>query len=70
MQTRFLGEGRLEVSALGLGSMALSGVYETADENEAIKTVHRAIDVGIRLIDTADFYGKGERTADSEWGHN
>ena len=70
ISSRFLGANRLEVSALGFGAMALSGVYEEADENEAIKTVHRAIELGIRLIDTADFYTKGQRTADAEWGHN
>jgi aryl-alcohol dehydrogenase-like predicted oxidoreductase len=50
--------------------MALSGVYEPADDAEAVATIHRAVDLGVRLVDTADFYGKGQRTPDSPWGHN
>src|SRR3954467_11853806 len=56
MQTRRLGQG-LEVSALGLGCMGMSEFYGTADEGEAIATIHRAIDLGITFLDTADMYG-------------
>src|SRR5436190_7370732 len=56
MQTRRLGQG-LEVSALGLGCMGMSEFYGTADEGEAIATIHRAIELGISFLDTADVYG-------------
>src|SRR3954453_8669620 len=56
MQTRTLGQG-LEVSALGLGCMGMSEFYGTADEGEAIATIHRAIELGITFLDTADMYG-------------
>ncbi|MDX6474817.1 MAG: hypothetical protein QOH95_328 [Gaiellaceae bacterium] len=55
MQTRKLGQ--LEVSALGLGCMGMSEFYGTADEAEAVATVHRAIELGIDFLDTADMYG-------------
>jgi len=55
MQTRKLGS--LEVSALGLGCMGMSEFYGTADEGEAIATIHRAIELGIDFLDTADMYG-------------
>jgi aryl-alcohol dehydrogenase-like predicted oxidoreductase len=55
MQTRKLGQ--LEVSALGLGCMGMSEFYGTADEGEAIATIHRAIELGITFLDTADMYG-------------
>src|ERR1700759_4718078 len=56
MQTRTLGQG-LEVSALGLGCMGMSEFYGTADEGEAIATIHRAIELGVTFLDTADMYG-------------
>src|SRR5690348_18429045 len=56
MQTRRLGQG-LEVSALGLGCMGMSEFYGTADEGEAISTIHRALELGITFLDTADMYG-------------
>ncbi|MGH6787274.1 MAG: aldo/keto reductase [Novosphingobium sp.] len=70
MRKRELGSGRLEVSALGFGAMALSGVYESVQPDEAVATLRRALDLGISMVDTADFYGKGARTGTSEWGHN
>lgn len=59
MNTRQLGKTGLEVSALGLGAMGMSGVYGPSDETESLATLHAAIDAGITLIDTADFYGMG-----------
>ncbi|MEO5701067.1 MAG: aldo/keto reductase [Casimicrobiaceae bacterium] len=58
MNTRKLGSG-LEVSALGLGCMGMSEFYGGRDENEAIATIHRALDLGVTLLDTADIYGMG-----------
>jgi aryl-alcohol dehydrogenase-like predicted oxidoreductase len=56
MQTRTLGQG-LEVSAMGLGCMGMSEFYGRADEDEAIRTIHRALELGITFLDTADVYG-------------
>ena len=52
-----LGREGLEVSALGLGCMGMSEFYGSHDENEAIATIHRALDLGIDFLDTADMYG-------------
>jgi aryl-alcohol dehydrogenase-like predicted oxidoreductase len=59
MQTRKLGRSGLTVSALGLGCMGMSNVYGAADEKESIATIHRAIELGVTFIDTADVYGGG-----------
>lgn len=56
MQKRMLGQG-LEVSAEGLGCMGMSDFYGVRDEDEAIKTIHYALDRGINFLDTADMYG-------------
>lgn len=56
MQKRKLGEG-LEVSAEGLGCMGMSDFYGGRDEDAAILTIHRALDLGINFLDTADMYG-------------
>jgi aryl-alcohol dehydrogenase-like predicted oxidoreductase len=56
MQRRTLGDG-LTVSAEGLGCMGMSEFYGTADETEATATIHRALDRGVDLLDTADIYG-------------
>ncbi len=55
MTLRKLGE--LEVSALGLGCMGMSEFYGPTDEREAIATIHRSVELGITLLDTADMYG-------------
>jgi aryl-alcohol dehydrogenase-like predicted oxidoreductase len=57
--TRSLGRAGPEVSALGLGCMGMSGMYGPADEDESIATVHAALDAGITLLDTGDYYGMG-----------
>ncbi|MDI5962761.1 aldo/keto reductase [Streptantibioticus silvisoli] len=59
MQTRTLGSTGPAVSALGLGAMGMSGVYGTADRAESIATVHAALEAGVTLIDTGDFYAMG-----------
>ncbi len=59
MQERELGQSGLTVSALGLGCMGMSEFYGVADEGESIATIHRALDLGISFLDTADMYGVG-----------
>jgi aryl-alcohol dehydrogenase-like predicted oxidoreductase len=58
MQTRTLGSD-LVVSALGLGAMGMSDLYGPCDPEEGVATIHAALDTGINLIDTGDFYGNG-----------
>ena len=57
MNRRNLGSEGLVVSALGLGCMGMSEFYGTGDEDESIATIHRAIELGIDFLDTADMYG-------------
>ena len=57
MQTRKVGSQGLEVSAAGLGCMGMSEFYGRADEDEAIATIHRALELGVNFIDTSDMYG-------------
>ena len=59
MQTRPLGRTGPSVSALGLGCMGMSDFYGPADEGESIATIHAALDAGVTLLDTGDFYGMG-----------
>jgi len=59
MHARRLGHDGPEVSAIGLGCMAMSGVYGPADDAESIATVRAALDAGVTLLDTGDFYGMG-----------
>src|SRR3989441_9414193 len=61
MEKRRIGRSPLEVSAVGLGLMSMSGVYGNANDDESIATIHYALDQGINLLDSADMYG---------WGHN
>jgi aryl-alcohol dehydrogenase-like predicted oxidoreductase len=57
VQQRALGPGGLVVSAQGLGCMGMSEFYGATDEGEAIATIHRALELGVTLLDTADMYG-------------
>src|SRR6516225_6053278 len=59
MQMTTLGRGGPAVSRVGLGLMAMSGTYGQADDQESIATIHAAVDAGITLLDTGDFYGMG-----------
>ena len=59
MITRQLGSAGLRVSAIGLGCMGMSGVYGPAEELESIATIREALDTGINLLDTGDYYGMG-----------
>ena len=57
MERRRLGTQGLTVSALGLGCMGMTGAYGTGNEREGIATIHRALDLGINFLDTAEVYG-------------
>jgi aryl-alcohol dehydrogenase-like predicted oxidoreductase len=59
METTTLGRGGPVVSRAGLGLMGMSGIYGQADDHESIVTIRTAIDAGITLLDTGDFYGMG-----------
>jgi aryl-alcohol dehydrogenase-like predicted oxidoreductase len=59
MHTRSLGAHGPVVSAIGLGCMGMSDLYGPADEHESIATIHAALDAGVTLLDTGDYYGMG-----------
>src|SRR3954471_4967322 len=59
MDTRQLGKTGPQTSLLGLGCMGMSDVYGPADRSQSIATIHAALDAGITLLDTGDFYGMG-----------
>jgi len=59
MEQRPLGSGGLTVSRMGLGCMGMSEFYGPGDEKESIRTIHRALDLGMNFLDTADIYGLG-----------
>jgi aryl-alcohol dehydrogenase-like predicted oxidoreductase len=61
VKTRTL--GGLDVSELGLGCMGMSEFYGSHDDGESIRTIHRALELGITLLDTADMYGAGDNEA-------
>ncbi|MFF0575747.1 aldo/keto reductase [Streptosporangium saharense] len=59
MNRRRLGRGGPEVSAIGLGCMGMSEFYGQADDSASIAVIHRALDLGVDFLDTADMYGRG-----------
>ena len=59
MEHRQLGSTGPKTSAIGLGCMGMSDFYGPADRNESIATLHAALEAGITLLDTGDFYGMG-----------
>src|SRR5580698_7518117 len=59
MEQHHLGKTGPLVSAIGLGCMGMSGMYGPADRAEGIATIHAALDTGVTLLDTGDFYGMG-----------
>jgi aryl-alcohol dehydrogenase-like predicted oxidoreductase len=59
MSTTRLGSDGPTVSRMGLGCMGMSGVYGASDDSESVATIHGALDAGVNLLDTGDFYGMG-----------
>src|SRR5256885_10347390 len=59
LPVRHLGRSGLSVSAIGFGAMSLAGVYGPADDAESLRTLQRALDLGVTFLDTADIYGDG-----------
>src|SRR5205809_7130210 len=57
MEMRALGSQGLKVSALGLGCMGMSEFYPPIDDVESVATIHRALELGVTMLDTADMYG-------------
>jgi aryl-alcohol dehydrogenase-like predicted oxidoreductase len=57
METRALGTQGLTVSAIGLGCMGMSAFYGDRDDEESVRTIHRALDLGVTFLDTSDMYG-------------
>src|SRR5919199_6123401 len=57
MDNRKLGQEGLEVAAIGLGCMGMSEFYGDSDERESIEVIHRALELGVTMLDTADMYG-------------
>ena len=59
MKTRKLGNTGVDIPAIGLGCMGMSSVYGAADDATSISVIHRAIELGVTFLDTADIYGAG-----------
>ncbi|NOU77444.1 aldo/keto reductase [Paenibacillus sp. LMG 31459] len=60
MQQRILGNSNIPVSSIGLGIMGMSpGIYGETNDEQSIQTIHRALDIGVTMFDTADVYGNG-----------
>ena len=59
MRSHMLGASGLQVSAIGLGCMGMSEFYGESDGAQSMAVIHRALDLGVTLVDTADIYGTG-----------
>ena len=59
MRTRIFGNSAVAVGELGLGCMGMSEFYGSTDEAQSIATIHRALELGVTMLDTADMYGTG-----------
>jgi aryl-alcohol dehydrogenase-like predicted oxidoreductase len=59
IEMRALGKSGIQVSAIGLGLMSLSGIYGKGDDEQSIAAIHRALDLGLNFLDSADVYGNG-----------
>ena len=57
IERRRLGGSTLEVSAIGLGCMSMSGAYGPGDDAQSVVVVHRALDLGVNFLDSSDMYG-------------
>ncbi|MFL5485145.1 MAG: aldo/keto reductase, partial [Gemmatimonadaceae bacterium] len=57
MKTRRLGTEGLQTSSIGLGCMGMSEFYGPSNEKESVATIHRALELGVNMLDTADMYG-------------
>jgi hypothetical protein len=66
VETRALGRVGPRVSSLGLGCMRMSDLYGPADRAESVATIHAALDAGVTLLDTGDFYGMGDNARDRD----
>jgi aryl-alcohol dehydrogenase-like predicted oxidoreductase len=60
MKTKRLGASDLEVPVIGLGCKVLQGFYRPGSEENAIATLHEAVDIGVNFLDSSDLYGAGE----------
>lgn len=60
IQTRKLGQGEVRVGSIALGAMAFAGWYGASDDDAGVRAIHRALDEGITLLDTAEVYGAGK----------
>lgn len=69
MDKRQLGRTGPQVSAIALGCMGMSDLYGPADRDESIATLHAALDNGITLLDTGDFYGMGDNEMPVSYTH-